>query len=231
MFFGNKRRFEVLGVCGYSEYFVEAQEYMVLGEVTPGYLWVSRLYGKWGGPPAFANETPQRTKDILGGNVKLVVLLRNPIDRACSAFLHHRRHGKFSNVTDRMRDYWRGHGIVHLGFYGAHLSEWAKVFPKENFFICTYEEFFSSSHKLRELQHFLEVELIDGKKTMGVRVHADKGGYRRGEHGVVDTNDLSIATAEDMELLRDTYVPDVQALADQWDIDVSAWRSDFPGVA
>ena len=62
----------------YAEKFAQAESYQCCGEVTPYYL--------------FHPEVPQRIKNQLPA-AKLIVLLRDPVERALSQYFHSRRLG------------------------------------------------------------------------------------------------------------------------------------------
>ena len=67
-----------LGVDWYCKQFASAAESQICGEITPYYL--------------FHPEAPARIQSLLP-NVKLIVLLRDPVERALSQYFHSRRLG------------------------------------------------------------------------------------------------------------------------------------------
>jgi len=122
---------------------------------------------------------PRRVKEHLP-NVKLIILLRNPIDRAFSAWNMH-VHEKLSNLSfeealeKEKRDFigvrekllqdenfWRPGYIryAHLekGIYVEQLKEWFKFFPKNQILIIRSEDFKADPTKiLAEVFDFLEL--------------------------------------------------------------------------
>ena len=66
------------GVDWYRKQFASAAESQICGEITPYYL--------------FHPEAPERIQSLLP-NVKLIVLLRDPVERALSQYFHSRRLG------------------------------------------------------------------------------------------------------------------------------------------
>lgn len=95
----------------------------IIGEATPGYM--------------FWRERPHiqaaRIDGLLEG-VRLLAILRNPMDRARSAFLHHVRRGRIEPSADPMR--WLSEtdpstdplGIISGGWYAASLSPYSRRF-------------------------------------------------------------------------------------------------------
>jgi hypothetical protein len=82
---------------------------------------------------------------------KLIVVLRNPVDRAHSQYKHLVRDGReplpaFEEALEaeetRIRDGW--HPIWHLrarGFYAAQLTTFLELFPREQLAVHLYEDF------------------------------------------------------------------------------------------
>lgn len=145
-FFGHPERYAE-GVEAYLANFADASwRHRAIGESTPNYLWASTYRNhEWGGVndshPAFRWGTPQRVVDVLGDEVRLVVLLRDPVDRAVSAFYHHlRAKGDRLDRQAPFVDNARRWGIVTMGFYAAHLERWLAHVPAERFLVLLQEE-------------------------------------------------------------------------------------------
>lgn len=83
-------------------------------------------------------------------SARLIVMLRHPVERAYSQFLHLRAEGvePFERFDDawqasaaRMADGWRAvFDYRHRGFYGAQLTRWLEHFPREQLLILFYED-------------------------------------------------------------------------------------------
>jgi Sulfotransferase domain len=118
---------------------------MVVGEATPDYMFDPRV------PPRVSAAVPE---------VKLIVLLRNPIDRAYSHYWHQVSRGfeqltfeeAIKRETSRTEKYgeeprgsWERHHHSYLarGVYVDQLSMWMDLFPKDRFFIEKSERLFA----------------------------------------------------------------------------------------
>src|SRR5262245_49771858 len=126
-FFDHEDRFLSLGVPGYAAYFEAAGAAVAVGEATPGYLFVDDPHPDGGHVNAFRRGVPERARDVLGPDLKLIASLRNPIDRSISAFLHHRKRKRIP-AGRTIGGCWATGAIVNIGFYGAQLAKWADVF-------------------------------------------------------------------------------------------------------
>jgi len=226
MFFDTQSRYDSLGMKGYLNYFADVRNEPVIGEVTPGYLWTSGDYPEWGPPEEFRLGIPDRIKAALGPDVKLVAILRNPVDRAISAFLHHRKFGRIQ-PDSRLEGRWltaRG-GIVHMGFYDAHLAAFRERFPKENFFICTYESFFSDRSVLDSLLRFIGSNSTSEHADLRKKVYRGLGMVRKTDL-ITDTSGFEIVDQAGLVRLREIYSASVNKLGQDWNLDLTAW-SDF----
>lgn len=225
MFFDVQRNYERWGIEQYLSCFMDADSQTAVGEVTPGYLWCSTEHPEWYCMEVFRAGTPERVKEHLGVDVKKIVLLRNPIDRAVSGFLHHMRKGRIPN-TATLEDYLDKLGVVHMGFYGAHLARWNEVFPKSDFHVVTYEQFFESSRVRSEILDFIGVKPLNEEELLTKEYN--KGyGHIRDETGVHGADGQVIAERAVIEKLRGVYQSDVNRLVEEWGLDVSVWANDF----
>lgn len=227
MYFDVERNFRKRTLDDYLAHFEPATLETAIGEATPGYLWCSPEHSQWGGVSEFRTRIPMRVQEALGPNIKLVAVLRNPIDRALSAFLHHRKKGRIQPDAS-IRCHLDRSGIIHMGFYGAHLARWAEVFSKKNFIVRTYESLFSDPATLDSIQAFLGVKPRPAGELSSQRIH--KGfGFKRSEQGAADSEGRRIATAEDIDILKKAFAPDTKRLAREWDIDLEPWMLE-PGA-
>lgn len=194
-----------------------------VGEITPGYLWVSKEHPEWGAPSEFRQTVPDRIYNNLG-RVKIICILRNPIDRAISAYMHHLNKGRIKR-GDTLLDVGHKHGIVHMGFYYSHLKKYVDVFGIENIKIFSYEDFFSDPNLRISVSEFISGRQDDGSELLQNRVN--KGlGFLRNDKGILDDLGNSVASKKDLLLLKEIYKKDVLDMRDLLNFDISSW-SDF----
>ncbi|MEQ4203866.1 sulfotransferase domain-containing protein [Actinopolymorpha sp. B9G3] len=137
----------------------------ITGEATPYYL----CHGL----------APQRAARMVPG-AKLVVMLRNPIDRAYSGHMHHSRRGEESLSFDdaiaaerqgepnpldtgqavaddaRGRRVRRHHFHLARGIYVHQLREWQKYFSSDQILVIRSEDFFANPGVVaRDVQRFV----------------------------------------------------------------------------
>lgn len=226
MFFDQKRNFRAMGVSGYQEYFSSVTNESAIGEVTPGYLWCAREHTDWFKMPEFRYNTPLRVQNHLGSDIKLIAILRNPIDRALSGFLHHRKRKRLTS-RDTLDEQIGKMGIVHMGFYASHLARWNMFFPVEQFYITTYDKLFSDPDVCTEILRFLGVD--ENFRSDQTKRFYNRGiGFTRHDDNVIDSHGHKIAQKATIDKLRAAYADDVAALREKWKIDLSPWADDFP---
>lgn len=126
------------GYDWYASHFSEAKKSQRIGEKTPDYL---------GGDLAGLQEgtIAQRIKNDLPG-VKLIVVLRDPVNRAVSAYNHYVRTRIISplqsiNSYFLKRKFEKDNlGILDYGNYEKHLALFEERFPAEQILILYYED-------------------------------------------------------------------------------------------
>jgi Sulfotransferase domain len=118
----------------YCAQFSDAGAGQLVGEASASYFW-TRTGSKWSRQPDnFNPEIPASIRRFCGSRLKLILMLRDPVERAISAYLHHIRHGAITPETSIL-DTQISLGIIDMGFYRHHLENWQAVFPEENFHI------------------------------------------------------------------------------------------------
>ena len=113
----------------------------ITGEKTPYYL--------------FHPHVPQRMAEVIP-RARLIVMLRNPVDRAYSHYQHDlslkRKHpGTFEEVIER-----RDSSYLPRGIYVDQLLRWYEYFSKEQMLVLKSEDFFGrTTETLRQVEDFL----------------------------------------------------------------------------
>jgi hypothetical protein len=223
-----------------GEHFSGAGEARAVGEATPSYFWNSCAHPEWGEKPkGFERDIPGAVRARLGPEVRLVLALRNPVQRAVSAFLHHvrkERIGRSQNIFDAGRE----RGILHMGFYYEHLKEWLALFPLRQIHVVILEE--ATARPLRafvDLFAFLGVDAGFRSKKMHRAIHTGMerlwvGGDlylpRPGEPDVdrehPDLGRLDrVLSARDVKRLEALYADDVKGLEGLLGRGLDCWRS------
>ena len=121
--------------------------------------------------PAYLSSAEKASKSIRHHipEVKLIVILRQPAERAYSAFLHTIRSGRETNMNfesvlkseeKRIQNNW---GAIwqhrRLGFYYEQMLPYYQLFPQEQIKVCLYDDLrLNSASLIRELLTFLEVD-------------------------------------------------------------------------
>lgn len=140
----------------YREQFSEAKKNQICGEITPYYLY----------HPA----VPKRIKEVTH-KIKLIVLLRDPAERALSQYFHAKKRG-FETLAiaealraEKYRLKYGGkeskqkHSYVSRSFYLEQLDRYEKLFEKECILVLKSEDLFESPYSTwKSITNFLEVD-------------------------------------------------------------------------
>ena len=151
---GDYIRTAVTDFAQYQMLFQKAKNEKAIGEASPTYIYVP--------------GTAQKIQTTLP-SVKIIAILRNPADRAFSAYMHLIRDG-FETISDfelalskeqeRIADNWGP--IWHYtkaGFYFEQLLPYYRLFEKQQLKIIIYDDFQQDPLKvMRNLFSFLDVD-------------------------------------------------------------------------
>lgn len=225
-YFDVEERYNQLGDDGYLDYFKDASDQIAVGEITPTYLWSGSNHSEWGAPGEFRRSTPERVRSLLGDDLKFVVLIRNPIQRTVSAFLHHMKKDRIGK--DEAIEAWlKRFGISHMGLWAEHLARWTSVFSKEQFIVATYEDLFSKEKTLVDILDFIGLRPASHLSDRREKFFQTTYSYRRdGDRFVFDSGEV-IASPEDLSLMRSIFADDVNRLKEDWGFPEDLWEVDF----
>jgi len=142
------------------------------------------LQDRLGYTPITGEATPHMNKPLVPKfvhemlpSVKLIALLRNPVDRAFSHYHHNRQFPGKEPLTfkdaieeaphilpdDVMKDEWLYYNYdyrsyITRGFYDEQLERWYEYFPKKNILVINSEIFFANpASELKKVLQFLNM--------------------------------------------------------------------------
>ncbi|MFZ9044759.1 MAG: sulfotransferase domain-containing protein [Cyclobacteriaceae bacterium] len=102
----------------------------------------------------YDSEAPNRIAENLP-NIKLIVLLRNPVDRTISEYYHHKRTGHNYEFEEAMMS----GRYSKKSMYAKYLRVYFKLFPREQFLLLSSEEFYKNTQaSLKRIFQFLGVD-------------------------------------------------------------------------
>jgi len=135
----------------YSTFFKNYNGEKIIGEATVWYM-------SWPG-------VPKRIYESLP-DVKLLFMLRNPVDRAFSNYLHDLRSGYYKPnqtfgyvIRNEEKNNSINRRIVFGGFYYYHIQEFLKYFERNSILIILYEDLKTNINNVgREIFKFLNIE-------------------------------------------------------------------------
>lgn len=128
--------------------------------------------------PAYLSMSPEGIAHVHRYNpeMRLVALLREPVDRAVSAAKMIIKRKKITQPDDLL---WRsvisGHGILHKSSYAAQLENWLHFFPAEQLLVLPYERIALEPKPLMdEVCDFLSIARMEHDPAMDERIHAGR---------------------------------------------------------
>jgi hypothetical protein len=149
------------GLAWYENYFADADGHKAIGEKTPSYLWAN---GK--GVGGHLPNVHQNIHQALP-HARLIISLRNPVERALSAVNHLIRTGRISPLhrTDDLvfgskQHLVQGQGLFERGYYYQQIQAYLQYFDPEQILILIFEEDIVEHPEvgLRKVCNFLEID-------------------------------------------------------------------------
>lgn len=148
--------------------------------------WLDNHFSTWSGESVagvftpeylFYEEVPKRIYDSLGPDVKILIVLRNPVERAYSHFLMSYRRGietlEFEEALKRessrvTNEYGRNHfSYIGRGLYFNQVKRYIDLFGADNILIMSFEEDIVQNmpRSLIKVQQFIgvKIESLDAK--------------------------------------------------------------------
>lgn len=171
-FFNIGRNFDK-GIQWYSENFSQAEPGQIIGEKTPNYLWTTdtEIITRFG---THLPHIPRRIYETLP-SAKLIITLRNPVERAISAVNHYMTHGQISPQEDinevlvgKKQALAEQFGVFDMGKYFYHIEAYRQYFSPEQLLTLIFEEDIVE-HPKQGLQTICEFLQIDATFEFGGR--------------------------------------------------------------
>jgi hypothetical protein len=171
------------GVDWYEKnYFIGLESKKSIGEFTPSYLG--------------SEICSSRIKKTLNKDVKFIVLLRNPINRSYSHYLHIKR-DEYENLSfldslekeeDRLKDYKLNKDDVsfsrfsykYSSMYSLHLKNYFKEFKKEQFCIVLFDDFVN--HRQGVIKRILNFLDVDDNVALNIDIRINPASKARSVH-------------------------------------------------
>jgi hypothetical protein len=121
-------------------------------------------------------ECPERLARYMP-NLKLIAILRHPVERAVSGYFHYMASGMIPIAPVEMglrrildgdyQGYPRAAEIVEFGFYGKHLRRFEQVFPRDRFHVTLFDDIKQDARAvLGQIFQFLQVDPAFAPKSI-----------------------------------------------------------------
>lgn len=218
------------GQAWYEAQFEGAGEAKARGEISPDYLYSSEALDN------IARDLP---------DVRLFVILRNPVDRAISAYALRHDLNQGLSFSAALREV---PGLIHRGMYCQHLANVYARFPESRVKVLLYDDLVAHPGALLdELFEFIGVRTGVRPAAMGTRYNRviypglQKGLQHAGLNWAIEAvkktpvgrwireinsgerRATGVATQGDIDYIRRAVAGDVAELSRRLDRDLSAW--------
>jgi len=172
----------------YADHYRDARRGQRRGDITPFYL--------------FHPDVPARIRSLLP-RARMIVLLRDPVERTLSQVFHARRHGfetldvadALAAEKDRLASgntfSFQKHSYVSRSRYLEQLDRYEALFPGDQLLVLKSEDLFNNTGSVWKLiQEFLQISIVP------LPIELPKANAGKGESMLVDASVRSILKAE-----------------------------------
>lgn len=251
-FFGGVENYNK-GEKWYYNHFKDLDNTKLTGEASTTYLYDHMPY--WNNASNVIETTQSLptipeliTKEL--PNAKIIVILRDPVSRAISAYKHNMRKANKNNVTAKigLKNIALHHPklrTLEYGYYARYLRVWKQFVAPEQMLILTYEEDIvnAKTHTMSKVFEFLgldknfkppEPDSVPNKSWSWTRILINYytkpvlGKFIRSKYGkFFDKFDFLASFAispEDIEFLRAAYLPERQELEEMLGKKLTHWK-------
>lgn len=159
----------------YAHYFSNWKNQTAIGEFDPDYL--------------LFPYTAERILETLGADVKIIVVLRNPAERAYSHYLMTKKKGlepnEFEAALEKEKERktdiktQKIFAYKERGLYGSQLSHYLNVFSPHNFLFLIFEEDFlqNKAETIQRVESFLGVK----HENLPLDMHSNEAGEAKND--------------------------------------------------
>jgi hypothetical protein len=156
------------GLDFYEQYFKGWSGQKAIGEATPAYL-----HGFYTDQDVAANIHRHLP------NAKLIVSLRNPVERAFSHFMNvlaKHNHNVGITFEEKLQRLAGDAELVREGFYAEQMTRYYKLFPSDRVLVMLYDDLVSDPVAfLRQVYEFLDVEPAFQRKAIRAKINMSAG--------------------------------------------------------
>jgi Sulfotransferase domain len=137
--------------------FQQAPTDSIMGDANASYFW-TRHSGPY--PNVFNPDISAAITASLGSHIKIIILLKHPVERTISAYLHHIAHrslGGDYSILDAPPEL----GIISLSRYQQHLQHWQQDIAPERLLILPAPSSSNTPYILDRVIAFLNLKRIE----------------------------------------------------------------------
>lgn len=157
----------------YREKFTQASAHQQIGDSCASYFWSPRTGDTQ--PTDFHPNIPELLERQLEQQCRYIVLLKDPVQRTLSAYLHHIAHQSLACDTELLAAPDRL-GLLALSRYGHHLEHWLQQIPAERLLILPAPNRHNANTLLQRCCQYLA---IDAQFNFSDSEHPVFSGLRR----------------------------------------------------
>ncbi len=232
----------------YFQDYAKSGDFKYRCDATPTYFWHRRdddgnKYRAYDNPKSLPNRNwsvPEAIQSHADEDSKFVIVLRNPVSRAISAYMRTFSKG-LHDGSQSILDLGRANGLIDVGFFDKTYEHWSRFFRPEQFHFIQYDALLEAPEReVADLCHFLNITPLTNvprlKPQFGLplraydsfigydfeRIASNKKSGSNISGGVLDK---PLVTLSDVQQLNMMYRDSLAAIEDATGWNLASWRT------
>lgn len=154
---------EPANVKSYVKLFASADDGCICGEASTAYTKMPRFMG-----------VAENAYNLLGANLKIIYVVRHPVDRAISQYMHEFGESKEElNINHALK---RNERYLDYSKYHNQIQPWLTIFGRQNILVLEFEEYISNRRlHLDKVCAFLDVDSYEFVIEKGIKYNQSSG--------------------------------------------------------
>ena len=224
-FFGRPGWDDPVAQAGYRAHFRSDNPGIIhRGEASTNYFWHTDPASPYSPKVDPHDDAARAIAAAFDQTPEILVLLRNPVDRAVAGANHHLTMGRFGPDDDIFTadPSW---GIVDLGFYGRHLRHWFETFDRDTIEVILFDDVRNRPGQVfaRVLDRLsLDGQRLSPESLKDIETPSHTRAEIRAHRGLSDRPDFRVGAAT-IGRLVDIYADDIAATAALLDRSLDHW--------
>ncbi len=213
------------GFADYLKKFDQESSYSIRMESTPHYFWRKEKNSIFSAGQDTFFDTAENIYKYLDRDAQMIVMLRDPVSRAISAYHHNYAMGR-NNACKTIFDCDPNWGLIELGFYRRHIEHWDALFGDRLHYYFFDDITNNPLALIRRILTDINLKLsqeVEASVLTNSKVNTREEILERNDD--VSQKEFPKLTRQEVGALLAIYRPDIRYVEKRLGVDLPHWRN------